>query len=1062
MQQVIKTLAIFVAACGCTSSVVFSDDNLTPFGLETRKPWTTSHVVGTPEPPPPYTVERIYPQLTFDKPVFVAQEPGTDRIFVAELDGKIVAFSKNDPTPESKQLFLDTKRQIYAFSFHPQYETNGQVFVFSPTGPNKEAENAPADDADTKPKQKAGTETEGEPDAENESTGETGVADKPALDKPQEDVAKEKEDAVKEKEDAPEKSKEEPEVKLSRVSRFQASLEHPRTASLDSEDVIIEWRSGGHNGGEALIGPDGYLYISTGDGTGTSDLNATGQGVDDLFAVIMRLDVDHPDEGRGYSIPPDNPFVRVPDARPEIWAYGFRNPWRLSFDSEGRLWCGDVGQDLWEMIWLVEKAGNYGWSVQEGSHSFHPHKKKGPGPILPPVVEHHHSECRSITGGYVYEGDKHPELNGVYFYGDYEYGMIWGFRYDGKQAVEPRVLADTSLRIPTFGVTRDGEILVVDHLTGELYELVESPSPESDSRFPRRLSETGLFASVADHTLAEGVVPYTVNAPQWIDKAVKQRFVGLSGDSQITFVGSSGNASSWGFEDGTVAAETISIDRVAGDPASQRRIETRILVKQQNHWLGYSYLWNDEQTDATLVDAAGRDLTLSIADPQAPGGERQQTWHIPSRNECMVCHSRAAAFVLGLRTVQMNKTHDYGGIEDNQLRAFDHAGIFNKPLEKPPGEYKALPNPYDQSADINARARAYLHVNCSVCHVNSGGGNSKMVLTHGTSIDDTKLVNEKPLHGDFGLANAHLVTPGDPFASVLYYRLSKLGRGRMPLVSSNVTDTLALDLMYDWIVQLPAPDSESGGSGEDAANTEQGDFASTLRELQDADSSAPQRETLIGRLLESTRGAFALSRVVADGRLSESLKTAAIARGVAHTDANVRDLFERFIPESQRTKRLGDTVDVRTLLAMPGSAAQGRELFLNTAALQCKTCHRVNQVGGTLGPDLSQIGKKSKRHEILESLLDPSKVIDPKFATHVLVTTNGKVLTGILVEKTDEQVVLRAFTNGKAEEIRIAADEVDELVPQKKSLMPDRMLRDLTPQQAADLMAFLSSLREAP
>jgi uncharacterized repeat protein (TIGR03806 family) len=992
--------ALCVAAINWPVSFVTGDEVSRPYGIAKREPWTTSRVIGTPEPPPPYTVQRIYPQLTFKNPVFVAQEPGTERMLVAELEGKIIAFPKHDPTPEATQVFLEIERQIYAFAFHPEYETNGLIVVFSPV--------------------KSGVKAE---------------------------------------------------EQLSRVSRFETNVDHPRTAAADSERIIIEWPAGGHNGGEAIFGPDGYLYVSTGDSTSTSDQKSTGQGIDDLLSVIMRLDIDHPADGQAYSIPPDNPFVNSPGARPEVWAHGFRNPWRISFDRAGRLWCGDVGQDLWEMIWLVQKGGNYGWSVQEGSHPFHLYKQPGPGSILPPVVEHHHTECRSITGGYVYEGDKHPELRGVYFYGDYEYGMIWGFRYDGRQAVEQRVLADTALRIPTFGVSRDGEILVVDHLTGELYELVKAPQADANRHFPRRLSETGLFSSVAEHELAEGVVPYSVNTPQWIDSAVKQRFVGLPGDSQITFVETSGNNSTWGFADGTVAAETISLDMEVGNPASRKRIETRILVQQQKHWLGYSYLWNDEQTDAALVEAAGRNLILTIADPHAPGGRRQQTWHVPSRNECMVCHSRAAAFVLGLRTEQINRLHNYGGIEDNQLRAFDHAGMFTEPLPKPAGEFKSLADPYDRSADVDPRARAYLHVNCSVCHVDSGGGNSRMVLTVETPLKETELVNETPLHGDFGLQDAHLVTPGDPFASVLYYRVSKLGRGRMPHVGSNLTDTQGVELLHDWILNLQSGegDQESSPQTEDGPSTpaeyepsteaEHPDYIAVVQRFQEAEPSAAHRLRVVDRLLASTRGALLLSRAVGGGELSESLKAEAIARAVAHSDSNVRDLFERFLPESRRTKRLGDHVDFAALLTLPGDEERGRELFLNAAGLQCKTCHAVQGSGGRLGPDLSEIGRKYKRHELLETLLNPSKTIDPKFAAHTLLTSKGQLLTGILVEKTEKQVVLQGFTAGKVEEVRIPAEEVDELLPQMTSLMPEGLLRDLTPQQAADLIAYLSSLK---
>ena len=958
-----------------------TDDASKPFGLKKREPWTTSRVVGTPEPPPPCTVKRVYPQLTFTNPVFIAQEPGSDRILVAELGGKIFAFSKNQPTPASKQLFLETKRQIYAFSFHPKYEKNGQVFVFSPDDPNDKSEG-----------------------------------------------------------------------KKSRVSRFQTTLEGPRKTSHASEKIIIEWPAGGHNGGEAIFGPDGYLYISTGDSTSGSDPKETGQGVDDLLSVVMRIDVDHPEGGKAYAIPKDNPFIKYAGARPEIWAHGFRNPWRMSFDKAGRLWCGDVGQDLWEMIWLVEKGGNYGWSIQEGSHPFHPNQKQGPGPILPPVVEHHHTECRSITGGYVYDGPKHPELKGVYFYGDYEYGMIWGFRYDGKQAVERRVLADTALKIPTFGVTRDGEILMVDHLNGQIYELERAPAALANSKFPRRLSETGLFASARDHRLATGVIPYSVNAPQWIDNGIKQRFLGLPNQLKIDFVEISEDASTWGFSDGTVAAETISLPMTDANPASRKRIETRILVRRQSQWLGYSYLWNDEQTDATLAEPQGRDLTLSVNDSLAPGGKQQQRWHVPSRNECMVCHSRAAGFVLGLRTEQINRDHDYGGIIDNQLRAFDHVGLFTERLEEEPGEYQALPNPYDETVAVDARARAYLHVNCSVCHVADGGGNARMVLKQETPLKEMKLINEKPMHGDFGLVNANLVTPGDPFASVLLYRFAKLGHGRMPHVGSNLTDARGLDLLHDWILQLPKSDTKN----REGKAKEHVDYLAALKVLRANGSSADGLGQVLNRLLCSTRGAFILARIVANKQIPETVRTEAIARANGHSDVNVRDLFERFVPESQRPKRLGDIVDVQSILKLKGNAERGRQLFFNMPSLQCTNCHRIDRTGGDLGPDLTHIGKTYARHELLEALVDPSKKIDPKFATYLIITKNGRVFTGIVIENTKKQVILNVLKDGKAEQVRIPAGEIEELVVQKKSLMPDQLLRDLTPQQAADLLEFLA------
>src|SRR5262249_17637355 len=149
------------------------------------------------------------------------------------------------------------------------------------------------------------------------------------------------------------------------------------------------------------------------------------------------------------------------------------------------------------------------------------------------------------------------------------------------------------------------------------------------------------------------LIPYSVNAPLWSDGADKERFIALPGTSHIEFTTQNG----WNFPEGSVLVKTFSLDR--------RRIETRLLTKQVGKWVGYSYVWNDEQTDAELVPAAGMDKTFSVRDPRAPKGKREQQWHYPSRTECMVCHSRAANFVLGLNVLQMNKEHDYGGVSDN-------------------------------------------------------------------------------------------------------------------------------------------------------------------------------------------------------------------------------------------------------------------------------------------------------------------------------------------------------------------------------------------------------------
>jgi putative heme-binding domain-containing protein len=181
-----------------------------------------------------------------------------------------------------------------------------------------------------------------------------------------------------------------------------------------------------------------------------------------------------------------------------------------------------------------------------------------------------------------------------------------------------------------------------------------------------------------------------------------------------------------------------------------------------------------------------------------------------------------------------------------------------------------------------------------------------------------------------------------------------------------------------------------------------------------------------------------------------------VALALEQPSIEVRDLFERFLPPERRAKRLGTVVNAESLLALAADVERGRQLFFRDGGATCKSCHRVNGQGETLGPDLSQIGKKYPPRELLTHLLEPSKFIEPKYVAHVLESTDGRVWTGLLVERTETEVLLRTAQN---QPIRLATDEIEVLVPQPKSLMPELLLRDLTPQQAADLLAYLSSLR---
>jgi uncharacterized repeat protein (TIGR03806 family) len=743
-----------IALVGVLSLVLWSGaadtpSKTAPFGIDKRVPWTTSKVKGSPEPPPPYRTELAFPKLMkFASPLDLATEPGGNHILVAERYGKIFAFV-NDPQTDKADLVIDLKKTIYAITFHPQFAKNHYLYVTYVLDPDK------------------------------------------------------------------------PDPKGSRVARFEVNKDTFH-ADPATEKIILEWPSGGHNGGNLKFGPDGFLYIGTGDGSGIADQLQTGQDISDLLACILRIDVDHADEGKGYRVPKDNPFVETKGARPEVWAYGIRQPWKMSFDRKtGDHWVGEVGQDLWESVLRIEKGGNYGWSVREGTHPFRPERKVGPTPIQSPVIEHPHTESRSVTGGYVYHGERLKEQVDAYIYGDFDTGRVWALRYDGKKVTWKEELARTHLRLVSFGEDNAGEIYLLDFMGGGIHRLVQAPKVTDPAAFPRKLSETGLFESVKDLKPAAGLIPYSVNAQLWSDGATKERYIALPGNSQIQYNAieypqpSPGAPRGWGFPDGTVLVKTFFLETEAGNPTSKRRLETRLLHLQKfegteeigdQFWSGYTYVWNDEQTEATLLEANGLDRTFSIKDAKAAGGKRDQVWHFPSRSECILCHTTPAKYALGVNTLQLNRDHDYGGVVANQIRTWEHLGLFTKPLPDQPEKLPHLVNYDDERAPLDQRARAYLHANCAHCHIKWGGGNAEFQLIATLELKDLGIVNTPPAHGNFDIADARLLVPGAPEKSLIAHRMTRLGLGRMPHVASVKVDERGVKLIDDWIKQLaPKP-----------------------------------------------------------------------------------------------------------------------------------------------------------------------------------------------------------------------------------------------------------------
>lgn len=557
----------------------------------------------------------------------------------------------------------------------------------------------------------------------------------------------------------------------------------------------IEQPYGNHNGGCIRFGPDGHLYIGLGDGGAAHDPHGNGQNLQTLLGAILRIDVDHEDAGRNYAIPRDNPFAGRQNALGEIWAYGLRNVWRMQFDRvTGDLWAGDVGQNRYEEVNLIRRGGNYGWKIREGFHPFAPEAKQTGGPLIDPVAEYFHSEGLSVTGGQVYRGTKLPEYEGAYFYGDYVSGRIWIVRHDGTKATENRKVAQTGLSISAFGADAHGN-MVLTAFDGNLYRLRKRDIDLDAVRhaFPRRLSDIGLFACTEKLALRPGAIPYNVNVPLWSDHADKARFIVLPEDAKIGFQ----EQATWRFPVGTVLVKHFFLNLDRENSSDRRRLETRFFVHSPGGWKGYTYVWNDAQTDAKLIDdAITRTYRVKTAD-----GTIEQPWYFPSRADCMACHTETTDFVLGLNTRQMNRSLDYNGRKANQITMLARLGLFETYLQK---NVEALEKYPDWRTDNHATAalpRAYLDVNCAFCHGPGGIGGRRPDLRFHTPLKEMGLVGGRPSQGRVGPPGSVLLAPGSPRQSELVQRMSMRGSRQMPPLATNLVDKEAVERLSEWILQ---------------------------------------------------------------------------------------------------------------------------------------------------------------------------------------------------------------------------------------------------------------------
>ncbi|MEZ6126299.1 MAG: PQQ-dependent sugar dehydrogenase [Planctomycetaceae bacterium] len=979
-------------SCLVAMAAVPADD---PATSGNRSPWTSSHLTGSPDPPPPLKTALRFPHLKFDQPLSLETDPALQRLWVVTRRGQVVSFP-DDPAVRQSDLFVDLAEEFphlashegasgvgnaYGIAFHPKYPEVPVCWV-----------------------------TYTLLAADRRSHLEDGT----------------------------------------RLSRFHIGFDKdgiPR-CEVSSERVLLTWLEGGHNGACLRFGPDGFLYVSAGDGEVPTppDPRRAGQDVTNVLSCILRIDVNPTDDGPLYTVPPDNPFAsnrglsqevlpnqyRRDEALPEIWAYGFRNPWKMNFGPDGQLWVGDVGWELFEMVYNVKPGGNYGWCVMEGPQTVIPSAKRGPTSILPPALAYSHAEGASVTGGFVYRGRRFPQLNGRYVFGDFETRRIWSAAIESSNPGQADVLSSLtdlvspSIRIVAFAESPDRELLLLDYDAGTVSELLPNDAVDQPLPFPVRLSSTGLFSDTPRQVPAPGVVSFEINQPQWMDHATGKHFVAIPGHQSVAALrnyrrrSDSSLREQMTFPADSVLVKTISLQ---DDHQQQVNLETQILHFNGRVWNGYTYQWNSDQTDAELVPAEGTDLQLK--DYGSFAG--QTSWHVHSRSECLRCHNLWVGGTLAFTLPQLNRLRSDDSPSQNQITWLHEQGLLSGDIPLQPetatGELQqALTSSTDLAADLENRARSYLAANCAHCHQNGAGGTATIDLRAIADLQQTQLIGRPPAQGNFQLSSASLVSPGAPWNSVLLYRMACLGQGRMPHIGSQMVDASAVKLIHDWIAQLPAPD--------------------------DAALSPPPAG------LNSTNEAMQLMTQLQTGSMTErdQLSLLTTARQAA---PEIRNLLLRFQPAEFRAQQLR-TLNADTILALQGSVDAGRRIFLDTAN-QCMNCHRIGETGRRIGPALDDIGGRQTTSQILESLLQPSLKIDPKFAAWTAVTADGKAISGLIVQRTEENITLRTAGN---EEISLAAADLEDLLIQPVSLMPDRLLHALSDQQIADLLAFLSDRKK--
>jgi len=725
--------------------------------------------------------------LFFKDPLVITHHPKEDLLFVASRDG-LIEYFENNPNVSNKQTFADLRGEtavvwdggFLGLAFHPEFgqanSPNRNYFYVYYTKKGDDGRQGPF---------------------------ECGQGCFSCFDNPSWWGSY---------------------LTLERYSVREGTLQ----ADKNSRQTLFKIRQfgGTHRGGGPIFGKDGFLYVAIGD-------QARYQGaqrIDNNFeGGYIRIDVDqkggnisHPprrrmgqqagtgDEtsGNGYYIPNDNPWQDGNGGIfEEFWAIGHRNPHRISVDRvTGDIWSGEIGENDREEINLVTRGSNGGWPVWEGNLNISGSKcgvnSLGRGFYKGPITDFTRNESNAIIGGNVYRGVKLPQLYGKYLCGDYSQSRIFTVEPNGNRQTLTSFSPGAMI---TWGEDLQGE-LYIGRQNGNtnLYQLqANGTSPPA----PNLLSQTGAFTDLQNLTVRDGIIPYEMIEPFWSDGAEKYRWVAIPNngnhntpEEQVTF-SEDGN---WQFPKGSVMIKHFEY--------GGRKIETRFEVHGQDGQYYYlSYRWNDQGTDAVLGNnSETKNFFIN--------GENF-SWYYPSTFDCQSCHQAAAGKVLGLKTRYLNKTIDYGPAlgQQNQLLAWSSQGIFNRNISAGDiNNFTTVAAKDDASASLEWRARSYIDVNCSYCHLPGTGNRASFDARITTSLDNQNLIYGF-LNNSLGSGDAFTIVPQDIPNSMIHRRLNSLTDGiAMPPLAKGRVDQAGVQLIADWISSLPvgeAPEANGEGIG---------------------------------------------------------------------------------------------------------------------------------------------------------------------------------------------------------------------------------------------------------